>query len=327
MVQRKRTRPTFPLLAKGQRPSAASNEELRRHGLPPRPDPRKFPGAARLWLTAEKRFRFQVEPILITHPGRVHGYVRDLRKTKTEGTGYTSGNWSGKVFATGGRPYAEAWASWTVPRVQIPPGGGPGIYYSSIWLGFGGFNPTPLLQAGTEQDITLDAAGNITANTYAWTEWFTDVAMQPEQEISQQVFPVSPGDSVALFLYWAGGSNGSATFLNLDTGLSTAVQMTKPNDGTVMVGDTVEWIVERPSLIENGAIVPQPLADYGIVNISSAQVKTGYDTVTNQAELGSAETANSINMEGANNQIISEENDEPNVHCIFGSDLNTSVTS
>jgi hypothetical protein len=184
-----------------------------------------------------------------------------------------------------------------------------------------------LLQAGTEQDVTLDAAGNITRNCYAWTEWFTDVAQEPEQIVSAQQFPVNPGDSIALFLHWPGGTTGLATFMNLDTGVSASIPITQPHDGTVMTGDSVEWIVERPAQIVNGVIELQSLADYGIINISTAEVKAGYNSSTNQIIFAGANDADPINMTeaGLGTAILSEEQDEPVVHCIYGADLNTGL--
>lgn len=324
-VQRFPDRP-LEALSKGAPPSRLSNEELVRHGLPPRPDPSKSSRAARLWLLSAHRFRSHIIPKLTPNPGRIHGPVRRNRILPGS-TGYTSDNWSGKVYASGG-PYGEAWATWTVPLVQPPPGAAAGTYVSAIWLGFGGFNAnSPLLQAGTEQDVTLDAAGNIARNCYAWTEWFTDVAQEPEQIVPAQQFPANPGDSIALFLHWPGGTTGLATFMNLDTGVSASIPITQPNDGTVMTGDSVEWIVERPSDLINGVWEPQPLADYGIVNISTAEVKAGYNSSTNQITFAGANDADPISMmnAGPGTAILSEEQDEPVVHCIYGADLNTGL--
>jgi len=314
---------SFRPLSKEELPAKLSNAELVQHGLPPRPSPFKSRKASRLWLLAAQRFRSHIVPELTPNPRHYHG-PNYGRRILPGSTGYTSDNWSGKVYTTGG-PYGEAWATWTVPLVQPAPGAGPGTYYSSIWLGFGGFTDTPLLQAGTEQDVTVDAAGNITRNCYAWTEWFTNVAMQPEQTVPAQQFPINPGDSVALFLRWIGGASGLAAFMNLDSGIVASIPITKPNDGTVMTGDSVEWIVERPSQIIDGATTPLPLADYGIVNISSAEVKTGYDSATGQINFAGADNADPISMNtGPGTSIISQEQDESVVHCIFGADLNTS---
>ena len=100
------------------------------------------------------------------------------------------------------------------------------------------------------------------------------------------------------------------------TGVSASIPITQPNDGTVMTGNSVEWIVERPSDLINGVWEPQPLADYGIVNISTAEVKAGYNSSTNQITFAGANDADPISMMNASpgTAILSEEQDEPVVH-------------
>ena len=64
---------TFEPPPDGFKPARATDEELRRYGLPHRPDPKKFPDAARLWIHSMSRIKKFVSPGLVALPKIVHG--------------------------------------------------------------------------------------------------------------------------------------------------------------------------------------------------------------------------------------------------------------
>ncbi|MGZ6609012.1 MAG: G1 family glutamic endopeptidase [Solirubrobacteraceae bacterium] len=91
--------------------------------------------------------------------------------------------------------YNRIMGRWTVPNVYAPPAPA-AAYHASQWVGIDGYHdlvPSRLCQAGTETAITVDAAGTIKRDTYAWFEWLPDY----EQRLN---LAVSPGDVVWVFL-------------------------------------------------------------------------------------------------------------------------------
>jgi hypothetical protein len=314
---------TYAPLPNGVHPLDASNDMLRQHGFPMRPDPRIHPATTKLWRYALSRCRRHIIPELRINHGRIHG-PRQRRSASVESS---SSNWSGKeVFA--GAPFTSAWATWTVPLVQpsILQEGSGGItsWSSSIWVGIDGDGSDDVFQAGTEQDVSLvdPEFGSLSWTTYAWYEWYTTQSKNPEVTLTN--FPVKPGDSILVSISYLGVNaqgfhQGQASFLNLDDGGYASVFFPKPNDGSVFQQNCAEWIVERPSFVDNsGKQIAGKLADYGIVNISSAYAKGTTGTI-------GADSGIAVNMtEGT--VILSEESDEPNVHCIFGSNTTKSGT-
>src|ERR1700730_794018 len=146
----------------GLKLTSASDEELRHYGLPHRPDPKKFPEAARLWVRAMSSVKKFVTPELVIRPNIVcgNGGLGDATSTAP--------NWSGLTVSKPGA-FDQLWGTWTIPSVTVPPGAGsvavPGgssfgdyswfPYSSSLWVGL--YDPAigSLFQAGTEQNATL----------------------------------------------------------------------------------------------------------------------------------------------------------------------------
>jgi len=319
---------THTPLPDGVHPSTAPNELLQQHGFPMRPDPRKNPRAAKLWRLAMSRFRRHIIPELRINHNVAHGTSRGRTAADTNNS-----IWSGKLLQTGG-PFIEIWGSWTIPLVQPsllqstpgPPGpfSAPLPWKSAIWVGIDGWNTDTVFQAGTEQDVRVadPEFGTLGWNTYAWFEWFSDKSNNGEIQLMN--FPVNPGDSVLVYLVRVGVDDqgmpsGQASFLNLTGGAYTSVIFSKPNDGSVFQGNCAEWIVERPSnVVSPNNLVPADLADFGAVTISSANAKGPNGIVKSD----SGTSLNMFDPKQAELPILSETEDEPTVHCVFGSDIN-----
>ena len=62
----------------GFRLTKATDEELRRYGLPHRPDPKKFPEVARHWIRAMNSIKKFVTPELIVQPA-----IADITSTES----------------------------------------------------------------------------------------------------------------------------------------------------------------------------------------------------------------------------------------------------
>jgi Peptidase A4 family len=115
----------------------ATNDVLHRHGLPHRPDPGALPNAARAWLRVMRRIkRFEVPQLTVRHDL----IFRPLRRKQAAGADVTS-NWGGLVM-NDAPPYQQAWGSWTIPEIQIPPNGTFPSYSCALWVGLGGYRMT-----------------------------------------------------------------------------------------------------------------------------------------------------------------------------------------
>jgi hypothetical protein len=257
----------------------ALDNDLHRYGLPHRPDPQALPNAARAWLRVMRRIKRFVVPQLTVR----HDYLfRPIRSAPgASGNGAQSSvtsNWGGLVM-TDSPPYQQAWGSWTVPEIQIPPGGTDPSYSCAIWVGLGGYvNDDNLLQAGTAQAVGADGAGEC----FAWYEWY------PAPPIMLTGFNVQAGHTIAVFIgeYDDGSGRGVVGMANLVTG--DAIPMTiVPLPAVDACGNAVnppikapsglsaEWIVERPDLGCGGPVKYAELPDFGEVNFTHAATVSG----------------------------------------------------
>jgi Peptidase A4 family len=252
----------FELPPEGFQPTRATDEELRLYGLPHRPDPRKFPKAARLWLRCMRRVKRFIAPTLERRSDLIHGRGAALHDVSD-----TTRIWSGLTI-TGNAPYISVWGTWTVPAIS-PRRGREAV--SSIWIGLDD-NERSLLQAGTDQDC--NALGFTVY--FPWFEWL------PQPTIAITNLSVSPGQSVAVFVGnvedLPGGNQGLVTFLNYSTGEAAAPILvpipTTDFNGTVISpplpgvpSARANWILERPSSVQDGKVTPGLLADYGEASI------------------------------------------------------------
>jgi hypothetical protein len=267
---------TFEAPPKGFDMMRASADELHSYGFPHRPDPRKFPHASRLWHRVMRRVKRFVTPELTLRPDIVHGPDRNLRRLpRSAGRVFSGSNWSGLVL-TGEAPFNQVWGTWMIPAVQVPPGQS-GDFFSSTWVGLGGFVEPDfqnLFQAGTAQN-TFEAP-------FAWIQWFP----APSISLGQPpLFPIAPGQTIVVSVGWffglPGGPGGVVSMANLETGLGLgplAFQIpTVDFNGNPITpaiteppSSSAEWIVERPSTLQNGQLVITELADYGELNFTNA---------------------------------------------------------
>jgi hypothetical protein len=250
-----KTLPALTAEAAGQ----LSDEDIDAQGYPRRPSAIEAPAAYATWLRLVSR------PMTILPPHSVtRSDVSHALQGVTEGPANNS-HWSG--FADTGVPleYTAVTAEWNVPAVW----NGCTYCYSSAWAGLDGA-PTvanqDVVQAGTEMDSLSMGSGTAT-NYYAWTEAY------PQQPTAHEVFSVSPGDPIFVFVY-VGDSKGNITpvgsyawFLIQDlTNGHLFLGNTKLGSSFGFLGTSAEWIVERP-YVNNG--FPQ-LSDYGSLLIYDA---------------------------------------------------------
>jgi hypothetical protein len=237
-------------------PLAASERELLRYGFPTRPDAQQSPELRKRWETEFSQPRKWVKAEFEEVPGKRHGPARGLHPAPAAAApggggaiaNATSDNWSGSVaFAPAGRTFNWIQGQWTVPN---PHTASSGKFFASEWVGIDGAGSPDVLQAGTETEV--DSGGSI--DVYAWWEWFP----APEMKITS--IPVAAGDVVLCLICVNSTTDATVYYTNQSSLLTTSFTINPPA-GTTLVGNSAEWVVERPTV--GGKL--SSLADYKAV--------------------------------------------------------------
>jgi hypothetical protein len=281
---------TYELPPPGFNPLTAAPSLLLRYGFPTRPDAKTAPELRKRWEAAFSRPRTLITPEFHEVKGKYHGPAKRIGKRGHRKPGFfnianaTSTNWSGSVASPPlGHTFGWIQGQWTVPNPQAP---GSGEFFASEWVGIDGAGSNDVLQAGTETDIF-----NIFFNAraiYAWWEWF------PANEVAITNLPVSAGDTMYCLI--CGHSTNATVYMsNESTGVWTRFGITAPK-GTTLVGNSAEWIVERPTV--NGSITS--LADYKVEYFDEGIA--GLSDVFRIVTLGSGTP---VTMTGNNNAPLS----------------------
>jgi hypothetical protein len=218
----------------------AREEDLAYYGLPPRPAIGSPQYDEWLRLTSMERVTPTLEQTNI-----MHGPVQNTAGPCTAPC-LTSSNWSGFVVQGPNGTFKLnsnlIESRWTVPIAQQAFGTCDGTnWHESQWVGFdGAFGSADLLQAGTEANALC--SNNVTTTFYSfWYEWV------PFAEV-RVALPVTAGDLVVIEVWYTTAAPYGHTFLaNLSTNQSTTVSFNPPA-GTAFVGNSAEWILERPTV-------------------------------------------------------------------------------
>jgi hypothetical protein len=288
---------SFPAPPAGFLPLAASDEELARYGLPPRPALSGRNGAARAaWVRIMSAARTYVQP-QVRRTWRRHGPAMVFSGLHANQAGpMTSLNWSGQVLSNGVTGYGpsaftQVSGEWVVSAVQQAVGTCSGTDASSVWVGIDGWTGSDdVLQAGTEGDVAC-TNGTSSQDYYPWFEWYPDY----EYEITN--FIEFRGASISVVVTAKSATSGTAFFVNLQTGAYTSTGISPPS-GTSLKGNSAEWIVERPSVGPQAVLTT--LADFGMIAMAAESsytvsgLKAG--TATLPGSPGAGQTANTVTM-------------------------------
>jgi hypothetical protein len=168
----------------------------------------------------------------------------EFNATQTNSLATNSYNWSGYAdYDNSIKPFAKSYiyAYWIVPVAQHAFGNSSGGWdYSSQWVGIDGYGSPDVLQAGTEADAY--ASGGMNATFYAaWIEWY------PFNESRISNFSVAPGNEMFVEVWNTSATVGNAYILNVTNQLAVAFTFNAPS-GTDLVGNSAEWVVERPGI-------------------------------------------------------------------------------
>lgn len=267
-------------------PLTASDEDLSYNGFPPRPDQAASPKAFASWVRAMNASKIRVTPNL-KQTNRYSGPAK-INKNASLSAGdagaLESFNWSGYVNLSGGSSYGKAsffyvTAEFLVPVASQPFGVCTGDWdYSVSWVGIDGWNSGDVLQAGFEDDAYCN--GSTTSTFYSpWYEWY------PNAWTNITNFPIAPGDEIFVVVWNSSATQGATYMVNENTEQAVEIGFTAPA-GTSLVGNSAEWIVERPSISGSLATMTNYVAD----PFWDASAATFYNSVVDPT----SSTSNSI---------------------------------
>lgn len=271
---------THPLPPSRFDPRSASPAELRRYGLPQRPDASIRPELAARWDEIFSHEFTSVtptfQPIDALLPGIVpRGPLRQDLVTVSHPF------WSGcVVHAPSGQTFTWVEGEWNVPDVQ-PPATGPGRWYSFAWIGIDG--TSDVTQIGTVQYVSSDGSGKVSKSCYAVFEWW------PNGWTVIDNFPVNFGDTVIGLICLESTTDAWANLLNVTTRVHVSFDFSAPT-GTSSLENQIEWVMERPGVTGESEQLP----NFGEIYFDSAMggrgldflADAGTDTVINMVEDG-----------------------------------------
>lgn len=183
---------------------------------------------------------------------------------RSDGSSWSSTNWSGYAVTGATDSVTSASGSWTVPTVTSGTSRTT-TYYSAFWVGIDGFSSSTVEQTGTMSE-TL---GN-TVSYYAWYEFYPS----PMYQITS--LSIKPGDTISANVAYTGSSSSSgrgfvsrqsSAFTVTITDVTTGKSYTTTGTVNNAARSSAEWIAEAPSS-SRGVL---PLANFGTVNY-------GFDT-------------------------------------------------
>lgn len=247
---------TFTPPPRGFDPLKASAAERKKHGFPGELDVHQRARFEKIWNLVKHKFQY-VEPKFEIVPGRARDRPRKHWPARAEQPLVGSGNeyhpfWSGsRVVPPSGQSVNWITSTWTIPNVSSPSDNR--TYSALSWIGIDGdlsVQSTDVCQIGVGVDVTTDG-NNVTKDCYAFWEWY------PGKRLVKLTTPsVAFGDTVGMTLCTTGKGATSATayMVNLTSGQGTSFvfQTGKDSSGNLipLVGDSAQWIVERPQLID-----------------------------------------------------------------------------
>lgn len=256
----------------GFNPLAATADELKAWGYPPRPGASDSPAALARWVEAVNPDLHRQVPDLVRTDGVYHRPATGVKVLpgRYNTTPASSGNWSGFALVpnNGTQPYYSVSGRWTVPTVKQPKGTCTGGWdYSSQWAGIGGFNDADLFQAGSAANVFCDI-GNSIPEYFPWLEWLPASELVLYQNVSTNtLFPFQPGDYLNVTVWATNFSGGASTtgnlhFVDVTQGWGVSLTFSAASvGGSQVTGHSAEWIVERTEVNGSLATLPNYFAD------------------------------------------------------------------
>lgn len=249
----------------------ADRAELEHYWLPAMPDPVHQPTLYEHWREMLSLPLTYVVPKSTAAPAGMNPAL--VAGQVAAGNLQSSFNWSGTFLeANGDRSFARVTGAWTVPTIgngTRAPGDPQDLpFRCSVWIGIDGKKlfTKSMPQVGSVQWLT--AKGTQEQGLW-WQWWRRGYSAQDGLPYDMTGVPVSPGDRVLCNITAVAPNRVWVNVANRTTNTFATVQIT---GGEPVVGDTVEWIVERPAdfALSAGPDDPGPLfpmPDYGTLTI------------------------------------------------------------
>jgi hypothetical protein len=272
---------THPLPPKGFDPRAASARELRRFGLPPRPDPAIRPQLAARWDEIFSRKITYITPAFRPLE-ELLPFIKRRGRPRRDLVTVPNATWSGAVVhATGSQTFTWVLGQWNVPDIA-PAAGGKGAQYTFAFIGIDG--NTDVTQIGTVQSVSTATNGSLSKSCYAVYEWF------PNSWSAITNLPVSFGDTMIGLICMESPTEAFFSLLNVTSGVHAGFVFDAPA-GTVSLENQAEWILERPDV----SGVNPPMPNFGEIYFDSAMGGHGLDFLAD----GGSDTAINMVVNGA----------------------------
>jgi hypothetical protein len=244
-------------------PFTATEKDLKRHGLPLRPDPQTQPGMAALWERKARRYRNfehlepQFEPATATK-------TAVTQVAPPSGSFYLSPYEScGYELDISGAPFTALFLTWTVPDLKYTPnppvGPDPNLFRT--------FATLTSVQGGLDVHVNMTVDSSNTVTSQLWAEFVGNINL-----------PVRPGDVISGSLCLDTQPPGRANyfFANETTGqtMSFAVDTGLPPATAALAGVSRDGDFQRPPL--------PALAQFGVVYFDeiSAYTTSGWRSLT-----------------------------------------------
>ncbi len=252
---------TFPAPPAGFDPLQSNDADLAYYGFPSRPDQQQDPNHYAQWhkmVSVPKQWiPLQVVRTIVRHSSPKFLGTNGKIVNNAATLSYNSLNWSGYAnlaangtFASNGANVSAQIAVPTVSAVSC----NNTWEYSSEWVGFDGFDSNDVLQAGVGADALCYNKKQY-GNYNAWIEWY------PNNSLAITNLAIHPGDAVDVQVtYNASSSSGTIYFDNYTTGVAGSIGLKMPN-GTTYMGNSAEWVLERPEVNGSLATLPSFVAD------------------------------------------------------------------
>jgi hypothetical protein len=247
-------------------PFTATEEDLKRHGLPLRPDPQTQPDMAALWERKARRYRDfehlepQFEPAGATRTSVITAAPPpgSFALSPYESCGY-------ELDTSSSEPFTALFVTWTVPDLQYtsnpPVGPDPNLFRTFATLGS--------VQGGLDVHVEMTVSSANIVTSHLWAEFVGNVNL-----------PVNPGDVISGSLcldpqtgranyFFANETKGQTMSFTVGTGLRTAT--------FILAGVSRNGNWERPPL--------PALARFGVVYFDeiSAYTTSGPRSLTSGA--------------------------------------------
>jgi len=253
----------------------ASDAALAAYGFPPRPDAARNPAGYARWAAVVGSHAQRLVPEL-QQTIIAHGPRRPASLGTIAGATATSTNWSGyaatgsaKIF--GATSFDTVAADFVVPAVsaRVCDPNGDNWEYSSAWVGIDGYASPDVLQAGVEADADLPCSGGGLQTYYSpWYEWY------PNYETRITNLGAAPGQSFYIHVWATSATAGNAYLQNVSANQSVSLSLTAPT-GTMLRGESAEWIMESPTV--GGSLATLPF--YGLGYFANATSETRSNAV------------------------------------------------